>query len=297
MKKYTDEELIEEIKNRLKTNQNTIEECNNLMKQLWLTNKKLEESEAMKSHFISNVTNEIINPFTSIIGLSNSIILSKNDDIERIKNMASLIHSEAFNLDFQLNNIFMAAKLEAGEINLDIFRAKIKDIVKSTIDSFLNEANKKSLSISMIFEGILKTKPNTAFQTDPNKLKIIVANLISNAIKFSNAAGKIEVNCTINNKLLSISIKDYGIGINKKDHEIIFDRFKRLDNSINEQNRGNGLGLSVTKSLLDILKGKIELTSHGKLGTLFLVTIPETVSNNKIDDYSNNYNDFMFNTK
>jgi len=296
MKTLSDDELMDELKKRLKSNHKTIEECNNLIKQLWITNKKLEESEALKSHFISNVTNEIINPFTSIIGLSNSIISSKSTDIEKVKSMALLIHSEAFNLDFQLNNIFTAAKLEAGEINLEIYNVNIKDIVNATIENFSNESKKKSLQIGVAFEGALKAKSNNTFKTDPHKLKIIIANLISNAIKFSNTSGKIEINSTITKDILTISVKDYGIGIAKKDQEIIFDRFNRLNNCINDQNRGHGLGLSVIKSVLDIINGNIELNSH-KLGTTFVVTIPESIAANNVDDFANNDNDFLLNKK
>lgn len=294
MKKITDEELVDEIRKRFNDCNRINKEYKDLMKQLWRTNEKLEESEAMKSHFISNVTNEIINPFTSIIGLSSSIMALKPENIDKIKQMASLIHSEAFNLDFQLNNIFSAAKLEAGDLTLDIFKTNIKEIINSTISSFLIEASKKSLHIKVAFEGTLKTKPNTVFNTDPNKFKIIFANLISNAIKFSTAATNIEINCKIDKDLLLISVKNYGVGINKKNQEIIFDRFKRLDENICEQNRGNGLGLSVTKSLLDILNGKIEVNSHSKLGTTFKISIPESVSDKDTSEFSSNDNIFLF---
>jgi len=297
MKKFTDEELVEEIRKRFNDSNRITKEYKDLMKQLWRTNEKLEESEAMKSHFISNVTNEIINPFTSIIGLSSSIMASKPENIDKIKQMASLIHSEAFNLDFQLNNIFSAAKLEAGDLTLDIFKTNIKEIINSTISSFLIEASKKSLQIKVVFDGVLKTKPNTAFNTDPNKFKIIFANLISNAIKFSTAATDIEINCKIDKELLLISVKNYGVGIDKKNQEIIFDRFKRLDENICEQNRGNGLGLSVTKSLLDILNGSIEVNSHSKFGTTFKISIPESVSNKDTSEFSSNDNIFLFKDK
>ncbi len=297
MKALSDDELLEELKRRLSINHKTIKDCNDLIKQLVFTNKKLEESEKVISHFISNVTNEIINPFASILGLSNNIVLSKPNDIDKIKSMATLINSEAFNLDFQLNNIFIAAKLEAGEAIVDIYNVNIKDLVNSIIDSFKNEIKKKKLIINTEFLGAFKKNTNPNFKTDPNKVRVIIINLLSNAIKFSNDASEIEIKCSIDDDLFTISVKDHGIDIDKKDQKIIFDRFKRLDNSINDKNRGHGLGLSVSKSLLDILNGKIDVMSDNKLGTTFIATIPDNNSNNEIGDFSNTGNDFLFNDK
>lgn len=122
-----DEELLEELKKRFENNTRTIEELRNLTEELKQVNKKLEESEALKSHFISNITNEIINPFTSILGLSKTILAVKKEDWKKVISMVSLIHTEAFNLDFQLKNIFVAAKIEAGEI----FPRSLPSILKS----------------------------------------------------------------------------------------------------------------------------------------------------------------------
>ena len=114
MNKLTDEELIEELRRRMTTNTRSLEELKELNEKLLEVNKKLEESEALKSHFISNITNEIINPFTSILGLSRSILAVKKENWKKVISMVALIHSEAFNLDFQLRNIFLAAKIEAS---------------------------------------------------------------------------------------------------------------------------------------------------------------------------------------
>ena len=111
MSKLSDQELIEELQKRFAQNKVTIQELKDSTDELKTVNKKLEESESLKSHFISNITNEIINPFTSILALSRSILQVKKENWKRVISMVAMIHSEAFNLDFQLRNIFLAAKI------------------------------------------------------------------------------------------------------------------------------------------------------------------------------------------
>ena len=145
MNKLTDEELIEELRIRMKENTDSLEE-------LKILNKKLEESEALKSHFISNITNEIVNPFASILGLSKNILSVKKENWKKVFSMVALIQSEAFSLDFQLKNVFAAAKIEAGEVYPEIGKVDILNLVKSVTDSFRIEARKKRVSFELVNE-------------------------------------------------------------------------------------------------------------------------------------------------
>ncbi|HRW63836.1 MAG TPA: hypothetical protein P5132_10120, partial [Bacteroidales bacterium] len=102
MSELTDKELIDELKKRFELNKRALEEVQELNEELKKANNKLEESEALKSHFISNITNEIINPFASILALSKNILSVEKENWKKVISMVSLIYSEAFNLDFQL---------------------------------------------------------------------------------------------------------------------------------------------------------------------------------------------------
>ena len=137
MSDLSDEELIEELKKRFDLNKDAFNEVQDLNKELIQVNKKLEDSEALKSHFISNITNEIINPFASILALSKNILSVEKENWKKVFSMVSLIYSEAFNLDYQLRNIFVAAKLEAGEISPEILNVDVKHVIESVIESFL----------------------------------------------------------------------------------------------------------------------------------------------------------------
>ncbi len=274
-RKLSDSDLIKELTGRLEAYDKTLKELKTLNEELKVVNKKLEDSEALKSHFISNITNEIVNPFASILGLSKNILSAKKEDWKTIISMVSLIHSEAFNLDFQFKNIFVAAKLEAGEISPEILKVDINSLIEGVMDSFKIEAKKKKISVSVDFNFAPGLEKIYYFKTDPEKLRLIISNLISNAIKFSSEGQRIVVNVSMEDKNLNINVKDHGTGISDENQKIIFDRFRRLDSGINSINRGHGLGLSVNKALLDMLDGTIHINSKKGKGADFLVSIPE----------------------
>ncbi len=290
----SDKELIEELKLRLKEAVNCQKIIGKQHDELKLVNDKLTDSESLKSHFISNITNEIVNPFASILGLSKSIIAAKDVDIKKIKNMAELIHSEAFELDFQLKNIFTAARIEAGEATPDFIKTDINQLVGSVVGAYEYKAEQKQLNVNFSFKIEKKLKETCFFRTDPEKLKLILSNLLNNGIKYSNAANRIEVKGWVDNDTLKISVKDYGIGIDKKNLASIFDRFKRIDTSINSLNPGHGLGLSITKALLDILNGEIEIVSKRNIGSEFTVSIPQSETIDT-EGYAIDGNEFIFN--
>lgn len=289
--RLTDTELLDELRRRFEQNKNALLELKNLNDELRVVNKKLEESESLKSHFISNITNEIINPFTSILGLSRAILSVDKENWKKVISMVALIHSEAFHLDFQFRNIFVAAKIEAGEIFPEIFNVDIRNLIDSVIESFKFEMKKKRITATHNFD-IQTNSPLFTFKTDPEKLRMVLSNLLSNAANFSFEGGAIEVTTWIEKNELRISVKDHGIGISKENQKIIFDRFRRVDSGINSLNRGHGLGLSVNKAIIDMLKGRMEVASELGEGSSFTITIPEADA--PTSDFASDANETFF---
>jgi signal transduction histidine kinase len=288
MNRLTDEELIEELRTRMIENRSALEQLQILNEKLKNVNKKLEESEAMKSHFISNITNEIVNPFASILGLSKSILSVNKENWKKVFSMVALIHSEAFSLDFQLKNVFAAAKIEAGEVYPEIGKVDIPNLIKSVIDSFRIEAQKKRVSFDKIIEYQSEDTKVLDFKTDPEKLKLILSNLINNAVKFSFDDGTITIQVWTEMGLLLVSVHNNGVDISDDYQQLIFDRFKRIDTSITSINRGHGLGLSIIKSLTDLLGGEIRFQSDKEKGTTFMIEIPEAVE--EVDAFTTSLN-------
>lgn len=292
MQKLTDEELLSELKRRFTDNVKAINELNKATAELKVLNDKLKESEAMKSHFISNISNEIVNPFTSIIGLTKNILEVKKEDWKTVISMVALINTEAFNLDFQLKNIFAAAKIEAGEIEPENHNINIKNAIQEVIENFKYESRKKKVSILNTC-NCPDTSNEGLFRTDPEKLKLILSNLLSNALKYSYPNTQIIIKTTISEKReLIIIVQDFGEGISETNQQIIFDRFKRSDSGINSNIRGHGLGLSVNKALLDLLEGEIQVETQLGEGSTFTINIPEGEKTN--EGMAHEGNEFIF---
>ncbi|MBS3771372.1 MAG: HAMP domain-containing histidine kinase, partial [Bacteroidales bacterium] len=226
-----------------------------------------------------NITNEIINPFSSIMGLAKNIMSLEEPDWKQVKSMVSMIYYEAFNLDFQLRNIFVAARLEAGEIYPEVLNVDVRKLLESVIDAFKYELDKKNMKV----EFNCNVKPSKGvvyyFKTDPEKVKLIISNLLSNAVKYSYEDSNVVVKTWESDEKLFISVKDYGTGISKENQEIIFDRFKKLDSGINSVYRGHGLGLSINKALIDLLNGDINIQTEKGKGSEFIISIPEMQNN------------------
>jgi signal transduction histidine kinase len=274
-KKMSDETLLLELTKSLKENDVLKQQINQLNDSVRELSQKLNESESLKSHFISNISNELINPFTSILAISENILSVEKENWKKVIHMVSLIHTEVFNLDFQLKNIFAAARIEAGEITPEITLINIDKLIENLINTFKYEARRKHLTIHYKSEN---ANANTTpyFKSDAEKIYLIVSNLLSNAIKFSFQEGEIHIKVRKETNKLHLTVRDFGQGISKTNEQIIYDRFKRLDNGINSINRGHGLGLSIIKALTDMLEGKIYFTSELGKGTSFHLELKES---------------------
>jgi signal transduction histidine kinase len=293
MNKISDEELLEELKRRFSENKNYIRELNKLTSELQTVNEKLKESEALKSHFISNISNEITNPFTSIICLSKNILEVKKEDWKTVISMVALIHSDAVNLDFQFKNIFAAAKLEAGEIEPIYSKMSIKSLVTDVIEAFKYEARKKKITVRHF--STLEGQPddNVYFVTDPEKFKLIISNLLNNSIMFSYENSVVDIKTELQkDRSLQIDVQDFGEGISEENQKIIFDRFKRADSGINSNIRGHGLGLSVNKALVDLFNGEIKVETKLGEGSTFTVNLPAV--DQKGEGILQDDNEFLF---
>ncbi|MBP5364452.1 MAG: HAMP domain-containing histidine kinase [Bacteroidales bacterium] len=292
MNNLSNKQLLKEFKNRLEMVEILQKKNDALEADNQAMSKRLKDSEALKSHFISNITNEIVNPFTSILGLSKSILSVEKQDWKKVVSMVALIHNEAFNLDFQLKNIFTAAKIEAGEMTPNISKVNVRSLVQSVIDSFSVVARKMGIELILDYQIEFGFGKNFYYKTDSEKLKQILSNILNNAIKYSYKDSKVIMKLWVDDDILNISVQDFGTGISEKNQNIIFERFKRLDTGINSINQGHGLGLSITKALLDVLHGTIDIKSQKGEGSTFTLSLPE--SDTVVDCFSGEGDDVFF---
>ena len=278
---------------KLQADCNQLQEVNqNLNQQLIRLNQKLKDAESMKSHFISNIMNELVNPFASVLGLAQSIMSLNDVQISKARSLAKLIYQEAYKLEFQLNNIFMAARIEAGEATLDGKKVKIRALCESILDQFALWIEKKSLVMDFQYQEEPSGEAKATFVTDPEKLKIVLINLLDNAIKFSPEKGVISFHVHHQPSKVIFRITDQGKGMDSRRIPDIYDRFKQLDSGIHTSNSGYGLGLSVSAALIDLMGGRLNISSQEKKGTESLLSIPQLKEYD--DDTASDMNEIFF---
>ncbi len=272
------------MQDNIKKLQSEIKNLNHTIDNL---NKKLKDSESMKSNFISNIMNEIYNPFSSILSLSQTIISLDKDSISKAIPIAETIYEEAATLDFDLKNIFSAARIEAGlEIPL-IKKGKFFELLNDVIESCQLLALKRNIRIDIIKETEIE---NTEIHADFEFLQQIIINILNNAIKFSQDNSTVKINYSISETNIQIKISDTGKGISSADKQQIFNRFKKLNTAVNSINSGYGLGLAIALALLDIINGKIEIIDNNPTGCIVTVDIPQS----EIIDNKENDSDIFF---
>lgn len=286
----TDEQLLKEIKRRLDENAANLIEERKLTAELNEVNEKLIISEQLKSNFLSNIRNEINNPISSILELSKNI--SEGDlPIDTIKSLAALIHAEAFDLDFQLRNIFLSAEIEAGESPLSVISVRVFHMMESLIQQFEKKIAKKGLQ----FEWKNSVSETQILRTDAEKLHLIISNLLANAIQFNKEEGRVTIETSFENDALTVVVKDTGIGISDDQKEKIYNRFYQIEEGSTKTYGGHGLGLCITKALLEVLEGSIQLQSNLGEGTTFTIVVPSLdILNSEEDTFSMDGNDFLF---
>ncbi|MFW5974568.1 MAG: sensor histidine kinase [Bacteroidota bacterium] len=270
MKDKQNIEFIKEMKDRLDAFHNAMEERELLQKQLQEVNRKLQDAEAFKSHFIARISNEFINPFTAILTISDNLRKGKFSDQKELQKMIGYVYDEAMFLDFQLKNLFTAAKIEAGEIERDIETVYPAKLINEVLKEYDKEMEKKKLQLEKTF-GFPQ---NSVFITDKGKLELIVKNLLSNAIKFSDRESKVTLESRLTDGKLFFEVENQGTPITEEQLEVIFDRFRQLDNRIHSLNPGSGIGLSICRELAELLNGEIHAVRTNN-GIRFMVTLPE----------------------
>lgn len=286
----TNEILIDELQKRFKKYQDTLRELKKVNDDLNEVNEKLAESESLKSHFLSNIANEIINPFTAIIGSSQTIMNADIEDFEMIKRMAQGIYNEASYLDFQLKNIFAAAEIEAGEAAPMLSKMNIVETACEIKERYVNTAKDKNITIK--FEN--KTGDEELFIiSDIEKISLMIANLINNAIKYGDDNSEVNVYIENENEQVTISVKNYGEIIPSEKIKTLFDRFNRAKNNINSIERGSGLGLSIVNYYAELLEAELNFESKPEKGTIFSLTF-KTNDLDEIDSFSMDDNQIFF---
>lgn len=267
MSRLEDEALIEELRGRFDENRRAINDLRVLTGKLESINRKLHDAERLKSHFLSNIRNEINNPLTAIMGFAYQLKTGPVSAEQAVRN-GRLIYDEAFELSFQLENIFMAAGLEAGQEAPSPSSVDVAASLGEALAELEHRIFEKGIEISSTCPDRLP------LVTDYRFLQIILRNLIANAVEFSPRWGGVAIEVAADDATVRIAIRDGGPGIDSADQETIFDRFRQLDSGSCKKYRGHGLGLSICRELAGLCGGVISVESTPGSGSVFSLSLP-----------------------
>ena len=253
------------------------------------TNTKLEKLERLKSEFISIVSHELRTPLTAIKNSLEICLSGKAGEVSSIMDkFLNMARRNVSRLSGIINDLLDLSKIEAGKMDFKFEKANINVPVEFIKNTFENVAKDKNIDLVL-------DKDDDIFDTyiDNQRIEQVVSNLVSNAIKFTNENGKITVktekikqsdidksklvgveNPVFYENYVKVSVSDNGIGIAQEDLKKVFDQFQQIENSLNRQNGGTGLGLPIAKQLIEAHKGFIWVESELNRGTTFAFVIP-----------------------
>lgn len=266
--------VIEQSYSQLSDMNCELEEANaqliNLNASLEEAKKKAEESEKLKASFLANLSHEIRTPLNAILGFSS--LLTEPDLNDHIKEKYySIIQSNSDSLLVLIDDILDFSRIEAGQIQINTEPVMVNQVLEELYSEFRPS---KNADIQFIISG-KAISDQVILKTDKIRFKQILTNLLTNAFKFTEQ-GIIEMGFEReNDKELKFFVKDSGIGIDKKYHKTIFERFRKLEEERTKLYSGSGLGLAICKKLTELLGGRIWVEGEPGKGSAFYFTHPD----------------------
>lgn len=241
-----------------------------LNQKLKIAKEKAEESDRLKSAFLSNMSHEIRTPMNAILGFSDLLIRTKLPENKRTEYI-EIIHSSGNQLLSLINDIIDISKIESNQIVIDETSVvNISDIFKQLSVIFYSKAQNRKIELKY---SVSLTELQRKVYLDEIRLKQILGNLIGNAIKFTHS-GAVSYTVRLQSNELLFLVEDTGIGIDPRMQNVIFDRFRQADGSTTRDYGGTGLGLAISKALVELMGGRIWLSSEVEKGTVFYFTMP-----------------------
>ncbi len=223
--------------------------------------RKQKELDTFKTKFFTNITHELRTPLTVILGLTSEL----DEEIPQ----RSVIRRNGQKLLGLINEILDLSKLDAGKLTLNLRQKRIDKFLHRTVAQFHSMAKMKNVDLKGEFStGVL------VMDFDESKLQSVLSNLITNAIKYTPEGGYVEVRAYKENSKLILDVEDNGVGIPDNDAENIFNRYYRSEHT--KDTLGTGVGLSICKELIDLMKGEIRCLTEREQGSLFQIVLPIT---------------------
>jgi signal transduction histidine kinase len=230
-------------------------------------NMALYESNRLKGDFLSTMSHELRTPLNSIIGFS-EVLLASGNLTEKQTRYAANIMTAGQQLLALINDILDLAKTEAGKMRVYPTPVVPAEVIEPAVALFRPQAEKKHIDLRVDVPAEMPVVTQ-----DAGKLRQILANLVSNAVKFTPEGGRVAVAAGMDNGSLVLTVQDTGVGIAPEDQETIFDKFRQSEHALTREQGGTGLGLSIVRELAKLLGGDVSLKSELGRGSTFTVKV------------------------
>lgn len=276
-----------------------INEQKQMEAELRAAHEKAEQLAKAKQNFLANMSHEIRTPMNAILGMSNQLAKTQLDETQQF--YLKTINSAAENLLVIINDILDLSKIEAGKFRLEEIGFEPQVVFSNTIKMFLHKAEEKGIQLT---HSYCDEKVAKVLIGDPVRLQQVLLNLVSNAVKFTDS-GFVDIRCEVIEDMLDeqkikITVADTGKGMDKSFLDQLFDKFTQEYDTANRKHQGSGLGMSITKELVELMGGKINVYSEKRKGTTVILEIPfkkgtfEHLPQEEVDVFAN---DFLKNKK
>jgi hypothetical protein len=247
----------------------SLERIKKMNEELMISKNKAEESDKLKTAFLANMSHEIRTPLNAILGFSAFL---KNPEISknRTDEFVDIIEASGQQLLTIINDILEISQIEAGHIKIHNEPVNISKLLNELFVRYSKEASSKNIDLVL---NINKSSYDIITRTDPDRIRQVLSNLLNNAIKFTHE-GRVEFAARTTNDQVILYVKDTGIGIAPEDQLMIFQPFRQVESTMSRNYGGNGLGLSICKTLVEKLNGKLTVQSIPGKGSMFTFAIP-----------------------
>ena len=244
------------------------------MQELEIAKEKADDANRAKSVFLSNISHDIRTPMNAIVGFT-SLASAQMDDKELLKDYLDKINTSSEHLLSLINDVLDMSRIESGKIKINPTKCSIATIIHDLINILISSIDEKKINLTINTYNL----EHENIICDRSRLSQVIMNIITNAIKYTATGGKIQIKITerpsdeAEYSFYEFSIKDNGIGMSKEFLDIIFDPFARADNKAIENIEGTGLGMAITKNIVDMMGGTISVNSKINEGSEFIVTL------------------------